>query len=32
MSVSNPVSEPERSVIFTADDFGLADALNWTVK
>jgi hypothetical protein len=31
MSVSNPASEPERSVILTADDFGIADALNWTV-
>jgi len=31
MSVANPAAEPERSVIFTNDDFGIADALNWTV-
>ena len=28
MSFHNSVADPERSVIFTADDFGLADALN----
>jgi hypothetical protein len=31
MSLANPASEPERSVILTVDDFGIADALNWTV-
>ena len=28
MSGHNAVADPKRSVIFTADDFGLADALN----
>jgi hopanoid biosynthesis associated protein HpnK len=31
MSGHNPMADPERSVIFTADDFGLADALNGAV-